>query len=658
MQDVILGTRYIIEESQCSKWNPFPFIVYCFFFSMACCALGDEVPIYVAFFFNSFFTGSLVSIKTQSVIYTVGKQKVRREYWMVIKINLPCDRSNLPVFNMTYNLAMIQGGGECQIPREKREGERGATLNCKLYATMGDDRPFVCTAPGCGQRFTNEDHLAVHKHKHEMTLKFGPARTDSVIIQGTGSPNQTPTPTRFLKNCEEVGLFNELDTSFAEEFRKAQEDDDKRSKNPLPVPNREEALDMSLQTPSGEAVKVKEEEPVEVDSTPPGSPDSFSSMSDSSRDAMVRGRKDTSPRPALSSAPTPTIVRPGSLPARPRPGSLPLHMGFDGLQPTMPSPTSVITPTPPSNRTMLSSPTGHYPMMMHLPNGLLPGPVQIPSVISLARPMHMVPNIPGIPGPPLGGGGSGSNSPSGYSTHSEAKMRLKAALAQQSSGGQMGGVAGSPMHPQRMEQSQLLVQHPDAPSPAQPQVSPAQPTGGRRRRATEDDPDDRRQRFLERNRAAASRCRQKRKIWVNSLEKKAEELTSMNVSLANEVSLLRNEVAHLKQLLLAHKNCPVTALQKKAAYIGDGSTMKDMSEPVGSPAAVIQHSSLPSPSPSSGSNGMSSRAAAEAVAMSVLAEMGQHQLHQNQPRRGERDGGRDGPPSHIVMATQSHHSDR
>ncbi|CAB1336771.1 unnamed protein product [Coregonus sp. 'balchen'] len=485
-------------------------------------------------------------------------------------------------------------------------------LHCKLFAKMGDDRPFVCNAPGCGQRFTNEDHLAVHKHKHEMTLKFAPARTDSVIIQGTGSPNQTPTPTRFLKNCEEVGLFNELASSFAEEFRKAQEDDDKRAKNPLPAPNREVALDMSLQTPSADAVRVKEEKPVEVDSSPPGSPDSFSSMSDSSRDAM-----DTPPRPALSSAPTPTIVRPGALPVRPRPGSLPLHLGFDALHPTMPSPTSVITPTPPSNRTLLGSPTGHYPMMMHLPNGLLPGPMQIPSVIS----------------------------------------RLKAALAQQSSGGHgMGGMAGSPMHPQRMEQSQLLVQHPDAPSPAQPQVSPAQPTGGRRRRAAEDDPDDRRQRFLERNRAAASRCRQKRKVWVNSLEKKAEELVSMNVSLANEVSLLRNEVAHLKQLLLAHKDCPVTTLQKKIAYIGEDSPMRDMSEPTGSPAPVIQHSSLPSPSPSLGPNGMGARAAAEAVAMSVLAGMGQHQQ-----RRGERDGGRDGrddPSSHVIMATQSHHSSR
>ncbi|XP_028265131.1 cyclic AMP-dependent transcription factor ATF-7a isoform X2 [Parambassis ranga] len=440
-------------------------------------------------------------------------------------------------------------------------------LHCKLFAKMGDDRPFVCNAPGCGQRFTNEDHLAVHKHKHEMTLKFGPARTDSVIIA-----DQTPTPTRFLKNCEEVGLFNELASSFE------QDDEDKKAKNSLPAAN-QVALDMSLQTPSD--VKVKEEAPVEVDSSPPESPESISGQSDSHREPLVKA-KDTPPR---NSAPTPTIVRPGSLP---------LHLGFDALQPTMPSPTSVITQAPPSNRT-LGSPTSHYPMMM-LPSGqavpVLPGPVQMPSVINLARPMCMVPNIPGIPGPPLGGSSSGSNSPSGYSIHSEAKM-----------------------------------------------VSPAQPTGGRRRRTADDDPDERRQRFLERNRAAASRCRQKRKLWVNSLEKKAEELSSLNVSLSNEVSLLRNEVAHLKQLLLAHKDCPVTTLQKKTAYLVAEESMKDTSEPTGSPAPVIQHSSS-AHSPSTGHNGLSSRAAAEAMAMSVLAGMGQQQRAES-------------GPSHIIMAAQS-----
>ncbi|XP_034440999.1 cyclic AMP-dependent transcription factor ATF-7b isoform X4 [Hippoglossus hippoglossus] len=410
---------------------------------------------------------------------------------------------------------------------------------------MGDDRPFVCSAPGCGQRFTNEDHLAVHKHKHEMTLKFGPARTDSVIIA-----DQTPTPTRFLKNCEEVGLFSELANSFEHEFTKAH-DDDQRTKHLVRV----RMTSAPLQTPS--QAKDEDEGPLEVDSSPPGSPDSSSSMSDDSRDS-----RDIPTKP--SSAPTPTIVRPGSLP---------LHMSNDALHPTtLPSPTSVITQTPPSNR-QLSSPTSSYPLVRHLPNGqtvpLLPSPAQMTSVISLARPVNSVPNIPGIPGPPVGGGSSGSSSPSGYSLHSEARMRLKAALTHQGQGAHDGGGSGSiPAVPQRQEQSQQPGQNSDAPSPAQPQVSPAQPTGGRRRRASEMDPDERRQRFLERNRAAASRCRQKRKLWVNSLERKADDLVSTNVSLTTEVSLLRNEVAQLKQLLLAHKDCPVTVMQKKAAFLG------------------------------------------------------------------------------------------
>lgn len=276
------------------------------------------------------------------------------------------------------------------------------------------------------------------------------------------------------------------------------------------------------------------------------------------------------------------------------------------------------------------------------------------SVISLARPVNTVPNIPGIPGPPVGGASSGSSSPSGYSLHSETKMRLKAALTHQGQAAQdgAGGGAGSiPAVPQRQEQSQQPSQNSDAPSPAQPQVSPAQPTGGRRRRASEMDPDERRQRFLERNRAAASRCRQKRKLWVNSLEKKAEDLASMNVSLTNEVTLLRNEVAQLKQLLLAHKDCPVTVMQKKAAFLGwmclslslaaggDESSRDPSTEPISSPAAVIQHG--PSPpasvsSPGATINGMSVRAA-EAVAMSVLAGMG--------------SGG-------VVMATQSQSAPR
>lgn len=154
----------------------------------------------------------------------------------------------------------------------------------------------------------------------------------------------------------------------------------------------------------------------------------------------------------------------------------------------------------------------------------------------------------------------------------------------------------------------------------------------------------------------------------------------------NEVTLLRNEVAQLKQLLLAHKDCPVTIMQKKAAFLGKHlssltiflhcvtsfvrihlsshssnvlflpahlskgecfclplaaggeETSRDASaEPIGSPAAVIQHG--PSPptsvsSPGATINGLSVRAA-EAVAMSVLAGMGS------------------GQPGGIDMTTQS-----
>lgn len=48
---------------------------------------------------------------------------------------------------------------------------------------------------------------------------------------------------------------------------------------------------------------------------------------------------------------------------------------------------------------------------------------------------------------------------------------------------------------------------------------------------SDDEGDDRRKKFLERNRAAAARCRQKRKNWIVNLEKKGEELQSTNSKL-------------------------------------------------------------------------------------------------------------------------------
>ncbi|KAJ8004785.1 hypothetical protein DPEC_G00139920 [Dallia pectoralis] len=90
------------------------------------------------------------------------------------------------------------------------------------------ERPYVCSAPGCSQRFPTEDHLMIHRHKHEMTLKFSSIKNDNMLSGLCCFPDQTPTPTRFLKNCEEVGLFSELDCSIEQEFRNAQEEEDNK----------------------------------------------------------------------------------------------------------------------------------------------------------------------------------------------------------------------------------------------------------------------------------------------------------------------------------------------------------------------------------------------------------------------------------------------
>ncbi|KAM8748720.1 cyclic AMP-dependent transcription factor ATF-2 isoform 1-T1 [Acanthopagrus schlegelii] len=518
---------------------------------------------------------------------------------------------------------------------------------------MSDDKPFQCTAPGCGQRFTNEDHLAVHKHKHEMTLKFGPARNDSVIIA-----DQTPTPTRFLKNCEEVGLFNELASPFDHDFKKATEDDIKK----LP-------LDLSpLATPIIRN-KIEERTPLEAHRDSP-LPHPESTTSDD---------KDISLQPA--SLPTSAIVHPASLQV---PNVLlATSEASVVIQQALPSPTSssVITQVPSTNRPIVPV-SGTFPVLLQLPNGqtmpvaipasITSSSVHIPTTIPLVRPVTVVPNVPGIPGPP-------SPQPQPQPVQSEAKLKLKATLSQQLpqvTNGDGGEVQSSsvthtaapaspvptpsptptptpiptptptpapaavlspapPLHlPTTEEPSPHSLQQPatsttETPASPVPPVQNPPSTGGRRRRTTSEDPDEKRRKFLERNRAAASRCRQKRKVWVQSLEKKAEDLSSMNGQLQNEVTLLRNEVAQLKQLLLAHKDCPVTAMQKKSGYhISDkDESCEEMSVPGSPQNEAIQHSSI------STSNGVSSSSATPATSAPSTTTSNQS-TEESQSRRG------------------------
>ncbi len=87
----------------------------------------------------------------------------------------------------------------------------------------------------------------------------------------------------------------------------------------------------------------------------------------------------------------------------------------------------------------------------------------------------------------------------------------------------------------------------------------------RGRKPDDEDPEIKRQRFLERNRAAASRCRAKKKVWVDSLEGKCKDVEGVNQDLSQEVIMLRSEVQQLKSILIAHKDCPLIVQQSQVS---------------------------------------------------------------------------------------------
>ncbi|KAL1311601.1 hypothetical protein AAFC00_001714 [Neodothiora populina] len=73
--------------------------------------------------------------------------------------------------------------------------------------------------------------------------------------------------------------------------------------------------------------------------------------------------------------------------------------------------------------------------------------------------------------------------------------------------------------------------------------------------------EEKRKNFLERNRVAALKCRQRKKQWLANLQQKVEIFSTENDALAATVTQLREEIVGLKTLLLAHKECPVSQAQ-------------------------------------------------------------------------------------------------
>ncbi|KAJ2962156.1 hypothetical protein NQZ79_g2636 [Umbelopsis isabellina] len=95
----------------------------------------------------------------------------------------------------------------------------------------------------------------------------------------------------------------------------------------------------------------------------------------------------------------------------------------------------------------------------------------------------------------------------------------------------------------------------------------------------DDDGEEKRRKFLERNRQAASKCRQKKKAWMQDLEQRSEEITNRNKALHETVSMLKEEVLFLKNQLLAHRGCDCTVVKNYIQTSGTFSNFLNGNQP-------------------------------------------------------------------------------
>ncbi|KAG0137668.1 hypothetical protein HOY82DRAFT_477317 [Tuber indicum] len=69
--------------------------------------------------------------------------------------------------------------------------------------------------------------------------------------------------------------------------------------------------------------------------------------------------------------------------------------------------------------------------------------------------------------------------------------------------------------------------------------------------------EEKRKSFLERNRLAALKCRERKKKWIANLEEKVERFSRENAELSAQVTSFREEIVSIRTLLLAYSDCPV-----------------------------------------------------------------------------------------------------
>ncbi|KAG0021552.1 hypothetical protein BGZ82_011299 [Podila clonocystis] len=86
----------------------------------------------------------------------------------------------------------------------------------------------------------------------------------------------------------------------------------------------------------------------------------------------------------------------------------------------------------------------------------------------------------------------------------------------------------------------------------------------RKRKTEQLSPEAKRQRFLERNRKAASKCREKKRLQTLQIINDADAITARNQELHESLAELEEEVRRLKNQILGHRDCGCDVIQKFA----------------------------------------------------------------------------------------------
>lgn len=99
-------------------------------------------------------------------------------------------------------------------------------------------------------------------------------------------------------------------------------------------------------------------------------------------------------------------------------------------------------------------------------------------------------------------------------------------------------------------------------APVNPNAKVPKKRGRKRKQLDEKTQVEERKKFLERNRVAANRCRERKKTYVSSLETRQKDVLAKNQYLHLEVEALREEIAILKHLVHVDCACSESTLEQ------------------------------------------------------------------------------------------------